>query len=49
MANAYMSLKTQYLQFADIRSYLAPRYSHDAFVKAYKRTLEKAIFPYSKF
>jgi hypothetical protein len=48
-ANSYMSLKTQYLQFADIRSYLEPRYSHDAFVKAYKRTLEKAIFPYSKF
>jgi hypothetical protein len=30
-ANSYMSLKTQHLQFLDIRSYLAPNYSYDAF------------------
>ena len=29
-ANSYMSLKTQHLQFLDIRSYLAPNYSYDA-------------------
>ena len=32
-ANAYMSLKTQHLQFLDIRSYLAPNYSYDALFK----------------
>jgi hypothetical protein len=33
-ANAYMCLKTQHLQFLDVRSYLAPNYSYDAFIKA---------------
>ena len=32
-ANSYMSLKTQHLQFLDIRSYLAPNYSYDALLK----------------
>ncbi len=44
--NAYMSLKTQHLQFLDIRSYLAPNYSYDAFIKAYKCKIEKGFFPY---
>jgi hypothetical protein len=35
-ANSYMSIKTDNLQFLDIRSYLAPNYSYDAFIKAYK-------------
>ena len=35
-----MSLKTQHLQFLDVRSYLAPNYSYDDFVKAYKCKLE---------
>ena len=48
-ANAYMSLKTQHLQFLDIRSYLAPNYSYDAFIKAYKCKLEKGFFPYDYF
>ena len=39
--NTYMSLKTENLQFLDIRSYLAPNYSYDAFIKAYKCKLEK--------
>jgi hypothetical protein len=39
-ANACMSLKTQYLQFLDVRSYLAPNYSCDAFTKAYKCKIE---------
>ena len=45
-ANAYMSLKTQHLQFLDVRSYLAPNYSYDAFITAYKCKLEKGFFPY---
>ena len=44
-----MSLKTQHLQFLDIRSYLAPNYSYDAFIKAYKCKLEKGFFPYDYF
>ena len=48
-ANSYMSLKTQHLQFLDIRSYLAPNYSYDAFIKAYKCKLEKGYFPYDFF
>ena len=42
-ANAYMSLKTQHLQFLDVRSYLAPNYSYDAFITAYKCKLEKGF------
>ena len=42
-ANSYMSLKTQHLQFLDIRSYPAPNYSYDAFIKAYKCKLEKGF------
>jgi hypothetical protein len=34
-ANSYMSLKTKHFQFLDIRSYLAPNFSYDAFIKAY--------------
>ena len=48
-ANSYMSLKTQHLQFLDVRSYLAPNYSYDDFVKAYKCKLEKGFFPYDYF
>ena len=44
-ANSYMSLKTQHLQFLDIHSCLAPNYSYDAFIKAYKCKLEKGYFP----
>jgi hypothetical protein len=48
-ANAYMSLKTQRLKFLDVRSYLAPNYSYDAFITAYKCKLEKGFFPYDYF
>ncbi len=44
-----MSLKTQHLQFLDIRSYLAPNYSYDSFIKAYKCKLVKGYFPYDWF
>ncbi len=40
-----MSLKTQHLQFLDVRSYLAPNYSYDAFIKAYKCKIEKDFSP----
>jgi hypothetical protein len=30
----------------DIRSYLAPNYSYEAFIKAYKCKLDKGFFPY---
>jgi len=43
---SYMSLKTDNLQFLDIRSYLAPNYSYDAFIKAYICKLEKGFFPW---
>ncbi len=39
-----MSLKTQHLQFLDVRSYLAPNYSYDAFIKACKCKIEKGLF-----
>ena len=48
-ANAYMSLKTQHLQFLDIRSYLAPDFSYGAFIEAYKCKLQKGFFPYDWF
>ncbi len=35
--------------FLDIRSYLAPNYSYDAFIKAYRCKLEKGLFPYDFF
>ncbi len=41
-----MALKTQHFKFLDIRSYLAPNYSYEAFIKAYKCTLNKGYFPY---
>ncbi len=44
-----MGLKTQHLQFLDVRSYLAPNYSYDAFIKAYKCKIEKGFFPYDYF
>jgi len=45
-ANSYMALKTQHFKFLDIRSYLAPNYSYEAFIKAYKCKLNKGFFPY---
>ncbi len=44
-----MSLRAQYLQSLDVRSYLAPNYSYDAFIKAYKCKIEKRFFPYDYF
>jgi hypothetical protein len=44
-----MSLKTQHLQFLDIRSYLAPNCAYDAFIKAYKCKIENGFPPYDYF
>ncbi len=44
-----MLLKTQHLQLLDVRSYLAPNYLYDSFIKAYKCKLEKGFFPYDWF
>ena len=41
-----MALKTPHFKFLDIRSYLAPNYSYEAFIKAYKCRLNKGYFPY---
>ena len=41
-----MALKTPHFKFLDIRSYLAPNYSYDAFIKAYKCTLSEGFSPY---
>ena len=41
-----MALKTPHFKFLDIRLYLAPNYSYDAFIKAYKCTLSTGFFPY---
>ena len=45
-SNSYMALKTPHFKFLDIRSYLAPNYSYEAFIKAYKCKLNKGYFPY---
>ncbi len=42
-------IKTQHLQFLDVRSYLSPNYSYDAFIKAYKCKIEKGFSPYDYF
>ena len=47
--NTYMSLKTENLQFLDIRSYLAPDFSYDKFIEAYKCEHTKGHFPYEWF
>jgi hypothetical protein len=44
-----MSLKSQHLQILDVRSYLAPNYSYDAFIEAYKCKIEKVFSPYDYF
>ncbi len=33
----------------DVRGYLAPNYSYDAIIKAYKCKLGKGCFPFDKF
>ena len=44
--NSYMFLSTPSLKFLDIKNYLSPGLSYDAWCKAYDCELEKLVFPY---
>ena len=47
--NSYMFLSTQNFKFLDIKSYLAPGLSYDAWCRAYGCELQKLVFPYEWF
>ena len=44
--NNHMCIKTDSLKFLDISNYLAPGFSYDQFLKAYKCKQTKRFFPY---
>ena len=45
----YTCIKTTHLKFIDIVNYLAPGYSYDNFLVAYKANVRKSFFPYEWF
>ena len=47
--NSYMFLSTPKFKFLDIRNYLAPGLSYDAWCRAYDCELQKPAFPYEWF
>ena len=47
--NSYMFLSTPIFKFLDIKSYLAPGLSYDAWCRAYGCELQKLAFPYEWF
>ena len=47
--NSYMFLSTPNFKFLDIKSYLAPGLSYDAWCRAYGCELQKLAFPYEWF
>ena len=47
--NSYMFLSTRNFKFLDIKSYLAPGLSYDAWCRAYGCELQKLVFPYEWF
>ena len=47
--NSYMFLSTPNFKFLDIKSYLAPGLSYDAWCRAYGCELQKLVFPYEWF
>ena len=47
--NSYMFLSTPNFKFLDIKSYLAPGLSYDAWCRAYGCELQKLYFPYEWF
>ena len=47
--NSYMFLSTPIFKFLDIKSYLAPGLSYDAWCRAYGCELQKLVFPYEWF
>ena len=47
--NSYMFLSLKNFKFLDIKSYLAPGLSYDAWCRAYGTELQKLVFPYEWF
>ena len=47
--NSYMFLSLPIFKFLDIKSYLAPGFSYDAWCRAYGTELQKLVFPYEWF
>ena len=47
--NSYMFLSTPKFKFLDIKNYLAPGLSYDAWCRAYGCELQKLVFPYEWF
>ena len=47
--NSYMFLSLLIFKFLDIKSYLAPGLSYDAWCRAYGTELQKLVFPYEWF
>ena len=47
--NSYMFLSTPNFKFLDIKNYLAPGLSYDAWCRAYGCELQKLAFPYERF
>ena len=47
--NKFMYIKTKNLHFLDVYNYLAPNYSLDNFIKAYRCKHQKSYFPYEWF
>ena len=47
--NSYMFLSLPIFKFLDIKSYLAPGLSYDAWCRAYGTELQKLVFPYEWF
>ena len=47
--NSYMFLSTPKFKFLDIKSYLAPGLSYNAWCRAYGTELQKLVFPYEWF
>ena len=47
--NSYMFLSLKNFKFLDIKSYLAPGLSYDAWCRAYGTELQKLVFPYEGF
>ena len=47
--NSYMFLSLKNFKFLDIKSYLAPGLSYDAWCRAYGCELQKLVFPYEWF
>ena len=43
---SYTAIKTKHLKFVDVINYLAPGFSYDQFLKAFKASQTKAFFPY---